>query len=275
MAPRATAALITLAGATAALITLAGGALRAGGLQQSPPAHEPAAWRAAERPRGEATVMALAAYARSSDVSGFPLAFVNSLRGAGFAEKIIVGMWENTTDQTDFLRRAAVTPRYIRQAPCQLRYSEAPASGYVTRNVCTEDFPHLKLDNARWVYGLRWLEECPTCSDWVMYADFGDIPRGQNPFDLLPRADSVAPETVYLTEEMRPRTDGHGRLRGVSTSTWLVQPAVTKCFGQLPGLEITSAGSPCSTSPPPSAPAPACFAGSGGWPRSSRTSRTG
>ncbi|CAK0827983.1 unnamed protein product [Prorocentrum cordatum] len=168
--------------AAAALVALAGGALRAGGLQQSPPAHEPAAGRAAERPRGEATVMALAAYAHSSDVSRFPLAFVNSLRGAGFAGKIVVGMWENTTDQTDFLRRAAVTPKYIRQAPCQLRYSEDAVGklnpGYVTRNVCTEDFPHLKLDNARWVYGLRWLEECPTCSDWVMYADFGDIPGG-------------------------------------------------------------------------------------------------
>lgn len=211
--------------AALALMAVASCALRAGGLQ------------VVEQPR-EDVVMALAAYIDKTDVGQLFLPFVNTLRGVGFRGKVILGLWEGTTDHSGYLQRAEVTPRYIRRAECRLRYPE-PKSNYITRNVCTEDFPHLKLDNARWIYGRRWLQECSGCGGWVMFADFGDINFQQNPFDLLPPVDSVPPETVYLTEEMGPRADALGRPRGVSTSHWLVKAAVEQCYGREAGLNVS------------------------------------
>jgi len=193
--------------------------------------------------RGEQdTVMALAAYLGRSDIAQFPsLAFINTLRGVGFKGNIFIGIWEGTADEHGYFERAKVTPKYIKQTECKLKYV-APENNYVTRNICTEDYPHLKLDNARWIYGRKWLQECRNCNGWVMYADFGDINFQQNPFTLLPDLNQVPSDTVYMTEEMLPRLDSQMHNRGTDTNHWFVKAAVTACYG--PEAALTVGGKP-------------------------------
>jgi len=176
-------------------------------------------------------VIALAAY--SKPVSSFNLAFVNTLRGVGFRGKVFLGVWEGTEDPDGYLAKAEVTPMYLVRAPCKLRYElAAGASNYEIRNVCTVDFPHLKLEWARFLYARRWLEQCSTCTGWALHADYGDVNFQRNPFGVLPDNGQVPSDTVFLTEEMQPRVDAEGGQRGVTTSHWFVHNAVRTCYGE-------------------------------------------
>jgi len=151
--------------------------------------------------------------------------FVKSARMAGYPGRIILGVHPNfLNNQQDQAIASAlgVTAKVVNEAPCVLPYNNT-ATGYMLREKCAADFPHLKLESARFSLAGKWLKECSECTGWAMVHDADDLILQNHPFEGMgsPKGDElILVEELYL----------NGSPRGLNTGHWFVHPGVQGCY---------------------------------------------
>jgi len=175
---------------------------------------------------GPDTLIALARYKDS-----FNLKYVKSARMAGFDGKIILGVHPNLNQQMrDDMAALGVIAKDVPTGPCQLPYSE-PESGYKLRVDCSADFPHLKLESARFALANKWLKECEDCKGWVLVSDYGDFYFQRHPFHGMgqPTGNELIFQEEYLGKNESDRRSKGGR--GVDNTYWFTRSGATNCYG--------------------------------------------
>lgn len=158
-----------------------------------------------------------------SGITFHVMKFVKSARMAGYSGQIILGVHPNFFNRSEDVQTFSllgVTPKEVKVGPCQLPF-EAPPSDYFLRKVCSADFPHLKMESARFALAAKWLEDCPICTGWVLQQDVSDAYFQRPPFNGMGRPKG---DELIMVEEYG------GEPHGIQTTHWFVRPAVQKCY---------------------------------------------
>jgi len=156
--------------------------------------------------------------------------FLKSARMAGYDGHIFLGVhpnfFENKLDVAKFAA-LGVTPKKIELGPCELPY-ETPKDSYMLREVCSADFPHQKLESARFTLAAKWLEDCKTCTGWVAQMDVEDTFIQRPVFKGMgtPKGNEL-----IMVEEFAPPPQQKAQLKAGTTKHWFVEPAVESCYG--------------------------------------------
>ena len=78
-----------------------------------------------------------------------------------------------------------ITLRTVDEAPCKLPYASGVAGTYMLREICSAEFPQLKLESARFALARRWIEECQECTGCVLLSPLKSCSRNLNKKHLI------------------------------------------------------------------------------------------